>query len=228
MPSQLIVPEQQILSFAETQPLAFLRQQANGAFNSNVFVVATAQNPFDDANVVTEARPHKLAAFLTEPVHVEDLWHLQAYNIGADTLHVKANLVWRLGQIEPMLHVLAKVVAKEWTHGKCVVHDRLGRMLGGGGRLRLELHADKDAMRPGKRLVDKWHALRASAAKDERLDWHTSRVLPLRVNDWTLRRDRCEATIWMRRYARFANLPLLAEPCCDRAVLKRLLYSSSA
>ena len=135
---------------------------------------------------------------------------------------MQSNLVRRLGQVEPMLHVLAKVVTKEGTHGERVVHDRLGRMFGGGGRLRLELHANEDTVRPGERLVDKWHALRTTAAKDERLDGYTRWILPLRMNDRALCCDRREAAVRMRRLARFADLPLLAQPRCDRAVLKCL------
>ena len=74
-----------MLSVVKVQERTFLRQQTNGALDSNVLVVASTQNPLDDADIVAKAGPHELAALLTEPVHVEDLRHLQVYNIDIGT-----------------------------------------------------------------------------------------------------------------------------------------------
>lgn len=67
------------------------------------------EHPVQDPDVVSKTRPQEAGSrALTEPVHVEDLWKLGSGPVG---------------HAQPVREVLSKVVAKEWPHGKWVMHD---------------------------------------------------------------------------------------------------------
>lgn len=89
---------------------ALCRQKADGAGLRDLLPVHSAADPVQHADVLSEAGPDKLALFVqAEPVDVEDLGHVAA----------------RLVEVQPVLQVIAKVVAHEWPHGHWVVHDLL-------------------------------------------------------------------------------------------------------
>ena len=55
----------------------FLGQKANGSLHGNILSLAAAEDPVDDADVVTKTRPQELAALIrAEPVDMKDLGEL--------------------------------------------------------------------------------------------------------------------------------------------------------
>ena len=87
-----------------------LGQEPDRAGLGDVLVVDSPTDPVDDAHVLAEARPQELALLVqAEPVDVEDLGH------------VPAGLV----HVQPVLQVVAEVVAEERPHRHRVVHDLL-------------------------------------------------------------------------------------------------------
>lgn len=59
------------------QGLTLLGQEAYGGWDSNVLPVTAPQDPVQHTNVLPKSRPQELTMLVqTEPVHMEDLWHL--------------------------------------------------------------------------------------------------------------------------------------------------------
>ena len=82
--------------------------------------------------------------------------------------------------VEPVLEVVAHVVAaeREHRHGIAAQHAGLARRRGSG--FRRERRAEKDAVLPVLRFVDERHALLPARAEHDRVERHAVRVLELR------------------------------------------------
>lgn len=84
-----------------------LGQEPYRAGLHDVLSFHASTHPVDDADVIAEARPQELALLVqAEPVDVENFGHLST----------------GLVQVQPVLQVVAKVVAHEGSHGHGVVH----------------------------------------------------------------------------------------------------------
>ena len=100
---------------------------------------AAVENPLDHAQVLAVARPEELAVLIgAEPVDVEDLGR-----VGHPPAHV-----------QPVLEVVAHVVAAEGQHGHRVAADFAELAELGGRALRGHRRADEHAVLPVERLVD--------------------------------------------------------------------------
>src|SRR5436190_1847452 len=121
-------------------------------------------DPAQHAHVLAVAGPDELAVgTLPEPVDAEDLRQLRA-RAGQDS-----------AEVEPVLEVLAHVVAHERQHRERVAPDDALRAGGGGGRLRAHRRGHVDALGPVARLADERDRGRTPAAEDEGVDRHAAR-----------------------------------------------------
>lgn len=94
---------------------------ADGSRLGNLVIsrISPVKDPLKDTNVLAKTGPQEPTLLaLSEPVDVEDLGH------GA----------FRVLQAQPVLQIVAKVVAKEWTHGEWIVHDNFAPVLSGSSR----------------------------------------------------------------------------------------------
>ena len=118
--------------------------------------------------------PQELAVLaLAEPVHPEQLRQLRAL---------------ALADLEPVLEVVAHVVAAEREHREGVEAELAdGAGLGGGG-LGAHDRAEEHAVLPVEALGDERDVGGAAAAEEDRRDRHALRVLPLGGDRRALRR----------------------------------------
>ncbi len=110
-----------------------------GVFDGVGLAAAAVENPLDDPQVLAVAGPEELALLVAaEPVDVEDL----------------GRAVHPLAHGQPVLEVVAHVVAAEGQHGHRVAADLALLAELGGGPLRGHRGPDEDAVLPVERLVD--------------------------------------------------------------------------
>jgi hypothetical protein len=127
-----------------------------------------------------------------EPVDVEEA--RQVLDLGA--------------HFEPVVEVLAHVVADERQHRHRVAAHAGGEADGGGGGFRAHRGAHVDAVRPVEGLVDQRHRLRAAAAEDDRRDLDAVRVLPIGVDGRAVDGRRGEARVGVRGLAAAVGRPI--------------------
>ena len=137
------------------------------AFGAAGATVAAIDNPFQDAHVLAKSRPQKLAVvILAEPVHRKYPWRM--LDLAAD--------------LEPMIEVIADVVATERQHGKGITPHladfvcRGSRCLGAHGRRHV------DAVDPVEAFRHKGGSVASSAAKDECRNRHALGFFPIGVD----------------------------------------------
>ena len=127
-------------------------------------------HPLEHAHVVTVAGPNKLAVdSLAEPVHTVDLGQGVA-GVFQLVLHV-----------QPMLEVVAHVVAAEGQHGKRVAAHHALLAKSGCGGLGTHGGGHVHAFHPGAGFGHQWHGGGATATEDESVDRNAVRVVPLRI-----------------------------------------------
>ena len=107
-----------------------------------------------------------------EPVDVEDLRQLGGVGV--------------LAEVDPVLEVVAGVVADERQHGHRVAAHDADRAGGGGGRLRGERRAHERAVHPVARLGHQRDGRLAAAAEEDRRDRHALGVVVLVGEDRAL------------------------------------------
>ena len=124
------------------------------------------QCPFEYSGVLAEAGPQELAAgAAAEPVDVEDLrQQLAGRCLGAD--------------VEPVLEVVADVVAQERQHRHRVAAHDTDLPGGGGGGFRGQRGGEEHAVLPVQGLGDQRDGGGAAAAEEDRRDRHPGRVVP--------------------------------------------------
>src|SRR5690606_10883682 len=129
----------------------------------------------EHTHVLAKAWPDELAVGIgLEPVHA------------IDARHCRAHFLEPLTQLEPMIEVRAHVVAAKWQHGEGIAahYSLLARRR--SRRFRTHGGSHVDAFNPIASLGDQWHGVRAPTAKNEGVNWHTRRVIPLGVDDRVL------------------------------------------
>lgn len=131
----------------------------------------TVDDPFEHACVLAKSRPEPLAVVgLAEPVDVEDCW-------------------WVLGlgcNVEPVLEVVADVVADEWKHRHGVAADTRLEADGCCGDLGAHNGSDEGSVCKALGLEYKRHGVGTASSEDEGVDGHTVRIGPSFVDAWTL------------------------------------------
>ena len=150
-------------------------------------------HPLQHAHVFAIAGPHKLAVLaFAEPVG------------GVNARQRCAGLCQFLAQVQPMLEVVAHVVAREGQHGKRVTpHHALGAR-GGGGGFRAHGGRHVDAFHPVAGFGDQGHGGGAAAAENEGIDGHAFGVVPGAVQGRVVHGGDGEAGVRMGRLgARF-------------------------
>ena len=136
-----------------------------------LFPLAAAFDPVDHprqhAHVFAITRPDKFAVFaFAEPVGGVDLRQFATHGLQL------------FAHVQPMLEIVAHVVANEGQHGKRVAPHHAG--LAGGGCRCFGTHGGRhvDTFNPVARLSHQWHGGRAATAEDEGVDGHAFRVVP--------------------------------------------------
>ncbi|KNC23064.1 hypothetical protein FF38_06397 [Lucilia cuprina] len=176
--------------------LTFGGDLTDGGVNIALLSIATAQNPFEDTGVITVSGPHEFAiGTLAEPVDVEDFGYITT------GFHA-----------QPVLDVVAKVVAKEWTHSEGIVHDHFAFVFSSSGGFTAHGRADEDTMSPVAGFIDEWDTSRATTTEEHGTDGNTSGIFPGSINDGTLASRSTETGV--RVSSRFARLlgPGVAQP----------------
>ena len=152
----------------------------------------TLENPLQHAQVVAEAGPEELAAFVgAEPVHAEDPRRLRQ----------------RRADVEPVREVVAHVVAAERQHRHGIAPQHADLAGGRRRRLRRQRRAEERAVLPVARFVDERHAPLPPRAEEHGVDRHAVRVVELRRERRALRRRRREAAVRMRGLLRRRRRP---------------------
>src|SRR5450830_1909907 len=143
-------------------------------------IVDTLQHPLQHAHVVTKARPDELALSIgAEPVDAVDFWQFG----------------WRRGDfladVEPMLEVVAHVVAGKWQHRKWITthHTLLADGCSSGFRTHGSGHVD--AFDPIARFGYQRHCGRTATAENECRNRHTGRIVPSGIKHGVL--SRCDS-----------------------------------
>ena len=125
-------------------------------------ILATINDPAKHAQVVAESGPQEAAIVVAaEPVDME---HLR-------------QVVRSLVELQPVLPVVAEVIAAKRFHGHRVTPydaDLSGR---GRGRFRRDAGTDQHAVIPVLGLVDEWCKRTASAAENNGADGYARRVV---------------------------------------------------
>ena len=163
-------------------------------------VLDALDGPLQHAAVLAEARPQEPAVVAAaEPVDEEHRRHL--------------GLVGVLADVDPVLEVVADVVAEERQHRHRVAAHGADLALGGGGLLGTQGGADEHAVLPVAGLGDQRHRGLAAAAEQDRRDRHALRVVPLRRQRRALRDRGAVARVRVRRLGfRLPQDPVVALP----------------
>ena len=114
-------------------------------------------------------------------------------------------------QFQPILKVVAHVVAAERQHGHRIAPRDAERARRRGGCLRSERRADVNAVIPIQCFVNERRKFRSASAKNERRNRDSLIVFPMRRNRRRLSRGHGVARIRMRRQA-LARRPCAALP----------------
>ncbi len=167
------------------------RRSSDSGVGTNPIGVSTAapppsdslEDPLQDAQVVAEARPEELAVFGgAEPVHAEDPRRTRQ----------------RAADVEPVLPVVAHVVAAEGQHRHRVAPEHADLARRGGGRLGRQRGAEKRAVLPRERLVDERHTPLTPRAKQDRVNRDAVGIRELRRERRALGGRRREAAVRVR------------------------------
>ena len=146
-------------------------------------------DPLQDPAVLAEAWPQEATVVVAaEPVDVEDARHLRR--------------VVLLAHLDPVVEVVAGVVADERQHRHRVAADDADLAGGGGGRLAREGRAHEGAVHPVARLGHQRDRGLAPTTEEDRVDRHTARVVVLRGEDRALLDRRAVAAVRVAGAAR--------------------------
>ncbi len=121
-------------------------------------------------------------------------------------------LVGGLADVEPVLHVVAGVVAHERQHGEGVEADLADGAGRGRGLLRAHDRAEEGAVLPVEGLGDQRDVGGPAAAEEDGRDRHALRVLPLGGDRRALRRRGGEAGVGVGGRGRRLRGPVVALP----------------
>ena len=167
-----------------------------------------AQHPLDHAQVVAEARPEETALVVrAEPVDVGD----------------DRRVCDELFHVQPVLPVVAHVIAAEGEHRHRVAAGLADLALGRGGLFGSHDAADKYAVGPVPALVNERRGLGTAAAEHDRGDGNALRVFKLARNARAVDRRRGEAGVRMRAGHAGGGIPRLALPVervCRRVLIE--------
>ena len=164
------------VGFAEVQTfptqVRVLRRRAKDVLGAVLGLAFDAvQHPLQHAHVVAEAGPDEVALVVgAEPVDVEDRQDLGALGLQP------------LAQVEPVLEVVAHVVAAEGQHGERIAAHHALFAAGGCGGLRAHGGGQVDAFGPAADLGDQRDGVGAAAAEDEGIQRHAGRIIPGRID----------------------------------------------
>ena len=113
---------------------------------------------------------------------------------------------------EPVLEVVAEVVAAERQHRERIAAHDADLADDRGGRLGGHRRRHVDAVRPVVRFGHQRHGRRAASAEEERADRHAGGIVPVRVERRDLVRGDGEARVRMRGGLAAAGRPAVALP----------------
>ena len=132
-------------------------------------------HPLQDAHVFAVTRPHKFTVVpFTEPVDAVNRRHF-----GATGFEL-------VSHVEPVLEVVAHVVAHEGQHGEWVAAHHALLASGGSGGLRAHGGSHVNTFGPVASFGHQRHGGGAAAAEDERVNGHAVGVVPLAVQRWVV------------------------------------------
>src|SRR6185312_7755228 len=144
---------------------------ADGGLAASSPTVRAVDDPFENAHVLAEARPHEFAfSVLAEPVDVKNLRRLAQMALHPD----------------PVSEIVAHVIAAEGQHGHGVPADLADGADGGGCHFRTHGGSDINARCPVEGLINEWHRGCAAAAENEGADRHAVGIFPRRIDRWAL------------------------------------------
>ena len=162
-------------------------------------------HPLEHTHVFAVAGPDEFTVVaLAEPVHAVNARQRVAASF---------ELVFH---VQPVLEIVAHVVAAKRQHGERVAAHHAHLADGGGGGLGAHGGGHVDAFHPVTGLGDQWHGSGAAATEDEGINRHAFGVVPLRVECRIIDGSHREARVRMSRLGAgfFCNpgRPVLALP----------------
>ena len=170
----------------QARPLQLIKVRADAieVFLPGRGVFNAVNDPLEHAHVFAVAWPHKLSVgALAEPVGREN-----AGQLGAGSGHFFA-------QMQPVLEVVAHVVAGKGQHGKGIAaHDALLANDGGGG-FRAHGRGHIHALHPVAGMGNQRHGVGAASTKNKRINRHACRVVPCGVQGRVVNGRNCKPRI---------------------------------
>ena len=164
-------------------------------------VIGAVEDPFENADVFAVTWPDELSVFiLAEPVDGIDLRKLV--------------LVGHFAHVEPMLDVVADMIADEWQHCEWIAAD-LAEFVAddGGGDFAAHDRSEENTVLPVETFINEWDGGRAAAAEKDGVNWHTLRFFPFVFGDDRALAGWCrEAGIWMGGAVVAVFVPVVALP----------------
>jgi hypothetical protein len=156
-------------------------------------------NPFKRAAVFAIAGPEPFAnVILAKPIHEINLRQLVA--VGA------------LREGKPVREIIAHVIAAEWQHCEGVPAQHTGLAERGVGGFRAAGRTHENAVFPIESFIHERNRFWTASAKQDCRKRHAFGVLPVGINDRTLRRRRGETGIGMRTFFVTGRRPFVAMP----------------
>ena len=175
------------------------RDVADRGLLGRSLAVDALDDPLQHPAVLAEARPQEAAVLVTtEPVDVEDARQLRG--------------VVLLANSDPVVEVVAGVVADERQHRHRVAAYDAHLADRGGGRLAGEGGAEEGAVGPVAGLEDQRDRGLAAAAEEDRVDRYAARVVVLLGEDVALLDRRAVAAVRVAGQLLGVGSPGLALP----------------
>ncbi len=136
--------------------------------------IGTLKDPLEDTCVFTKTGPHVATVLvLAEPVDLEDTREI-------------VDIFDAVADVEPVLKVLAHVVAAEGEHRKGIMTELSDLSLGSSGGLRGDAGAKEGALSPVEGLDDKRDGAGTTTSKEDGRDGNTFDVLPVGIKSGAL------------------------------------------
>ena len=183
--------------FAEVQagPVQFFVSGADAKRLVDTYSRAfnAVNHPLEHAHVLAIARPDEFAVrAFSEPVGAKDAGQRRAR---------RSNF---FAHVQPMLEVIAHVVAGKGNHGKRIAAHHA--LLAGNRSSGLGTHGGGhvNAFHPGAALADQGHSGGSATSKDESIDRHALGVVPCSIQRRVVGGGNGETRIGVRRSAGFA------------------------
>src|SRR6516165_5509792 len=127
---------------------------------------ATIQNPFQHTHVLAEPGPEEISVYaFAEPIHAEN-----GRRIGQPS-----------PDVDPMLEIIADVVAAERQHGHRIATNLADGASGSGCCFRRHGRTEINTVVPIESLKHQWHSAAAASAENDRTDRNTVGSLKIRI-----------------------------------------------